>query len=52
MVEVVLAAILALASEVLGVVRAAMESWSLTARLCVIVIVVVSTGCITGLVLG
>jgi len=39
-------AIIAVIREVLAVVQAAMEDWSTTARLCVIVIVVAATTCV------
>lgn len=42
MVELI-AAVVALVKEALAVVRAAMVDWSLTARLCVILIVVAAT---------
>lgn len=45
------AAVAALVKEVLGVVRAALVDWTLTARLCVIIIVVAATTCTTGLLL-
>jgi hypothetical protein len=47
----VLAAVVAVIKEVLEVVRAALASWPVTARLCVILVVVAATTCTTGLVL-
>jgi hypothetical protein len=46
-----LAALVALIKEALGVVRAALVDWPLTARLCVIVIVAGTTISTTALVL-
>jgi hypothetical protein len=46
-----IAAIVALGREVLAVVRAALMDWPVTARLCVILIVVAATICTTALVL-
>ncbi len=45
------AAIVALVNEVLGVVREAMVDWTMTARLCVIIIVAAAATCILGLLL-
>ena len=47
----VMTAIVALVREALGVVRAALAAWPVTARLCVILIVVAATTCTTALVL-
>lgn len=47
----ILAAVVAVIKEVLGVVRAALISWPATSRLCVILVVVAATTCTTGLVL-
>lgn len=46
-----LAAIVALIKETLEVVRAALVDWPVTARLCVIVVVVAATTCSTVLVI-
>lgn len=45
------AVLAALVTEVLATVRAAMEDWSLTARLCVIIVVVTATTCTATLLL-
>jgi hypothetical protein len=47
--EVPAAAFVVLVKEVLGVVRAALVDWTLTARLCVLIIVVAAATCTTGL---
>jgi len=47
----VLAAVAAVIKEALGVVRAGLVSWPVTARLCVIIVVVAATTCTTGLLL-
>jgi hypothetical protein len=47
----VLEAVIGLVRETLAVVRAALVSWTVTARLCVILVVVAATTCTTALVL-
>jgi hypothetical protein len=47
----VLEAVIELVRETLAVVRAALVSWTVTARLCVILVVVAATTCTTALVL-
>ncbi|MFZ0118121.1 MAG: hypothetical protein WAL99_01455 [Pseudonocardiaceae bacterium] len=47
----ILAAVVAVIKEALEVVRAAIVSWPVTARLCFIIVVVAATTCTTGLVL-
>jgi hypothetical protein len=50
-VEVLVAAVVSVVMELLGVVRAALVSWPVTARLCVILVVVAAATSTTGLVL-
>jgi hypothetical protein len=45
------AAVVVLIEEVSELVREAMADWTMTARLCLIIIVVAATTCITGLLL-
>jgi hypothetical protein len=47
----VAAAVVVLVKEALEVVRAALVDWTMTARLCVIIIVVAATTCTTELLL-
>lgn len=48
----ILTAVVEVAKEALAVLRAALDGWSVTARLCVILIVVTATTSTTALVLS